>query len=81
VALDAPVQPGVDLQLEAHAVQFAGLRLLPGSFMAINQAMGTPRRREAGAVFLHDFVDEMKANGFIARAFASNRITGAAMAN
>jgi len=42
--------------------------------------MGTLRRREVGAVFLHDFVDEMKANGFIACAFASNRITGNAMA-
>jgi hypothetical protein len=38
-------------------------------------------RTKAWAIFLHDFVDEMKANRFISRAFASNRISGAAMAN
>jgi len=48
--------------------------------MAINQAMGTPRGREAGARYLRDFVEEMKTSGFVASAFASNRITGAAMA-
>jgi polar amino acid transport system substrate-binding protein len=47
--------------------------------MAINQAMGTPRDR-AAAGYLRDFVEEMKTSGFVARAFASNRITGASMA-
>jgi polar amino acid transport system substrate-binding protein len=48
--------------------------------MAINQAMGTPRDREAAAGYLGDFVEEMKTSGFVARAFASNCITGASMA-
>ena len=48
--------------------------------MAINQAMGTPRGRDAGARYLHDFIAEMKASGFIAQAFARNRIEGASMA-
>jgi len=42
--------------------------------------MGTPRGREAGANYLRDFVNEMKTSGFVARAFASNNITGASMA-
>jgi polar amino acid transport system substrate-binding protein len=71
---------GVKPQLEADARRISGLRMLPGRFMAINQAMGTPRGREAAARYLHDFVDEMKSSGFVARAFASNRVTGAAMA-
>ena len=71
---------GVKPQLEADARRISGLRMLSGRFMAINQAMGAPRGREAAARYLHDFVEEMKASGFIARAFASNRITGAAMA-
>jgi len=71
---------GVKPQLEADAKRVGGLRLLPDRFMAINQAMGTPRGREAGARFLHDFVDEMKASGFVAEAFVRNRITGASMA-
>ena len=45
--------------------------------MAINQAMGTLRGREAGARYLRTFVDEMKTSGFVAQAFARNRIDGA----
>ena len=72
---------GVKPQLEADARRIPGLRMLPGRFMAINQAMGTPRGREAAARYLRDFLDEMKTSGFVATAFARNRITGAAMAN
>jgi polar amino acid transport system substrate-binding protein len=71
---------GVKPQLEADAKRVPGLRLLPQRFMAINQAMGTPRDRDAGARYLRAFVVEMKASGFVARAFARNRIVGAAMA-
>ena len=71
---------GVKLQLETDAARVGGLRLLPEQFMAINQAMGTPRGRDAGARYLSAFVDEMKMGGFVARAFARNRITGAIMA-
>jgi polar amino acid transport system substrate-binding protein len=71
---------GVKPQLEADAKRLGGLRLLPEPFMAINQAMGTPRGRDAGATYLRAFVDEMKASGFVANAFVSNKITGASMA-
>jgi len=71
---------GVKPQLEAYAQRDAGLRLLPERFMAINQAMGTPRERIAGARYLASFVDEMKSSGFVAQAFARNRIIGASMA-
>src|SRR5262249_9686079 len=37
------VAAGVKQQLEADARRVPGLRLLPGRFMVINQAMGTPR--------------------------------------
>jgi len=71
---------GVKPQLEADARLISGLHMLPGRFMAINQAMGTPRDREAGARYLRDFIEEMKSTGFVAEAFARNRITGASMA-
>ena len=71
---------GVKPQLAAIAKRMQGLRLLPERFMAINQAMGTPRGREAGARYLHDFIVATKASGFIAEAFARNRIEGASMA-
>jgi polar amino acid transport system substrate-binding protein len=71
---------GVKPQLEAHAARIGGLRMLPGRFMTINQAMGIPRSREAGAAYLRVFLDELKTSGFVARAFAKNNITGASMA-
>ena len=71
---------GVKPQLEGAARRMPGFRILPGRFMAINQAMGTPRGRNAGAKYLRDFVEEMKRSGFIARAFSRHRIEGASMA-
>jgi polar amino acid transport system substrate-binding protein len=71
---------GVKPQLEADAARAGGMRMLPGRFMAINQAMGTPRGREAAAAYLNEYVDEVKSSGFVAKAFADNRITGASMA-
>jgi len=71
---------GVKPQLEADARRVPGLRMLPGRFMAINQAMGTPRGRDAGAAYLHAFIVEMKASDFIKEAFVRNRIEGASMA-
>lgn len=44
------------------------LRLLPDSFMQIRQAMGTRQGRSIGARYLRDFVEEMKASGFVADA-------------
>ena len=55
-------------QLEADARRIPGLRMLEGRFMVINQAMGTPKGREAGARYLREFIEEMKASGFVAQA-------------
>jgi polar amino acid transport system substrate-binding protein len=78
----APTSPAaielfVKEKLEAAAgvkqplVQFAkgdpNVRVTDGRFMAIQQAIGTPRGREAGARYLRDFVEEMKASGFVAK--------------
>lgn len=75
------VAAGVRQQLEADAQKHAGLRLLPGRFMVIQQAMGTPKSRgdEAAAV-LRTFVEEMKASGFVAEALARHGIQGASVA-
>ena len=74
------VAAGVRPMLEADVAAIAGLRMLPGRFMAINQAMGTPRGRDAGAAYLADFVEEMKASGFVAEALARNKVVGATVA-
>ena len=74
------VAAGVKQQLQADARRVPGLRLLEGRFMVINQAMGIPKGREAGIRYLRDFVEEMKASGFVAEALARHGIEGAAVA-
>ncbi|WP_244787844.1 ABC transporter substrate-binding protein [Cupriavidus pauculus] len=78
---DADVAAGVRQQLEADAVRTPGLRLLPGRFMVIQQAMGIPKARSPEAVdVLRQFVEEMKASGFVADALARHGIEGASVA-
>ncbi len=78
------VAAGVKQQLQMDARRLnrdsAAVRLLDGRFMAINQAMGLPKGREAALAYLNAFVEEMKASGFVAQALARNRIEGAAVA-
>ena len=80
VAEKIEVAAGVKQQLEADAKRIPGLRLLDGRFMVIHQAMGTPRDREAGARYLREFIEEMKASGFVARALERSGVDGAAVA-
>ncbi len=77
----ADVAAGVKQQLEADAARLGGLRLLPGRFMVIQQAMGSPRSRGAeAAALLAAYVEEMKRSGFVADALARHGISGAAVA-
>ena len=77
----ADVAAGVRQQLEADAARRGGLRLLPGRFMVIQQAMGLPRGRGAeAAASLAAFVEEMKRSGFVAQALARHGIQGATVA-
>ena len=81
VEKNADVAAGVKQQLEADAARIGGLRLLPGRFMVIQQAMGLPAGRgEAAQVALAAFVEEMKASGFVADALQRHGIQGAAVA-
>lgn len=77
LAQNHEVAAGVRQQLEMDARRVGGVHVLDGRFMAIHQAMGTPRARAAGAAYLRGFVEEMKASGFVAQALARHRIEGA----
>ena len=66
------VAANVRQPLEAYAAAHPEVRLLPGHFMAIAQAMGIVKDRPAGAAYLRTFVAGMKADGFIAKALAAN---------
>jgi len=58
---------GVKQPLLQFAKTHPGVRVMEGRFMAIEQAVGTPKGREAGARYLREFVEEMKASGFVAK--------------
>lgn len=62
------VVAGVRQQLVKHAKTHRSARVMDGRFMAIQQAIGVPKGRHAAAAFLQEFVEEMKASGFVADA-------------
>ncbi|SCW29270.1 MULTISPECIES: transporter substrate-binding domain-containing protein [unclassified Pseudomonas] len=81
LAEGAAVAAGVKQQLAFDAQRFPGLRLLPGRFMEIRQAMGIPQAygREAAERLRH-FVEWAKASGFVAEALQRHGIQGATVA-
>jgi polar amino acid transport system substrate-binding protein len=77
----AHVLAGVRQQLEADSRQVAGLRLLPSGFMTIRQAMAlSASRSDAAVALVRQFLEDMKADGFVARALARHGISGAVVA-
>lgn len=80
-AQDIEVAAGVRQQLESDAKRSGGgVRLLPGRFMVINQAMGVPKGKRAAQGWLSSFIEEMKASGFVAAALQRHGIEGALVA-
>jgi len=71
---------GVKQALVAFAETRSDMRVIPGRFMQIEQAMGAPKGRAAGVRYLREFVEEMKASGFVADELAKSGQTGAAVA-
>ena len=71
---------GVKGPLLRFAAETANVRVLPGRFMVIEQAMGTPKGREAASRYLGAFVESMKASGFVAAALARSGRTDAEVA-
>jgi polar amino acid transport system substrate-binding protein len=80
VASRYEVAAGVRQQLESDAKRVPDVRLLDGRFMVIQQAMATPKGRPAGARYLGEFVESVKASGFVAESLKRHGIDGAAVA-
>ncbi|MDO5103149.1 MAG: transporter substrate-binding domain-containing protein [Lautropia sp.] len=75
------VAAGVRQQLESDADRVDGLRMLPGRFMVIEQAMGLPKgRSEAAQTLLRAFVEQVKANGEVTEAMQRHQVSGATLA-
>lgn len=63
------VAAGIRAPMEEFVAAHSGIRLLEPPFMEIRQAVGAPRdRSHAALAFLRTFVEELKADGFIADA-------------
>lgn len=80
LAQNLEVAAGVKQQLEADAKRVGGVRLLPGRFMTIEQAIGVPKGRLAAQTWLSGFIEELKSSGFVASALQRHGIEGAAVA-
>ncbi len=75
------VAAGIRQPLEKHATAGSGLRMLPGRFMVIEQAMGVPDNRSAAAqAWLRAFAQAAIAQGFVAQRIAHHAVEGANVA-
>lgn len=74
------VLAGLKPRLVSDAEKLPGSRVLEGRFTAIQQAIGTPRGREAGARYLREFAEEIKASGLVAEAIARHKVRGVSVA-
>jgi polar amino acid transport system substrate-binding protein len=74
------VLAGLKPRLVTDVERLPGARLLDGRFTAVQQSIGTPQGRPAGARYLREFVEEMKASGFVAQAIQRHRVRGVSVA-
>ena len=80
----------VDLKLEAlaglkprlisDAAKLPGSRIIEGQLTAVQQSIGTPKSRETGARYLKEFVEDMKASGFVGQAISRHKVNGVSVA-
>lgn len=74
------VLAGVKQTLATNAGKLPGSRVVDGRFMAIHQALGMPKGRAAGAKYLREFIEDVKASGLVARAIEKAGIRGVSVA-
>jgi polar amino acid transport system substrate-binding protein len=80
VAQELDALAGLKPRLLMDVAKLPGARLLDGQFTAVQQAIGTPKGREAAFEFLREFVEEAKASGLVAEVIARNGVQGVSVA-
>ena len=68
----AGLKPG----LMDEAKKLPGSRVLDGQVTAVQQSVGVPKKREAAARFVRDFVEAAKAEGLVAKAVERHGVRG-----
>jgi polar amino acid transport system substrate-binding protein len=67
---------GIRPMLAQVARNHPGTLVLDGRFTAVQQAVATPQGRDAAATFLREFVEDIKASGFVAKTIEKNGMLG-----
>lgn len=65
---------GLQSTLLEYSAQLPGSRILDGRFSAVQQAVGAVKGREAGAQYLREFVEDVKASGLVAQLIEKNGV-------
>ena len=71
---------GLKPRLITDAARLPGSRILDGQVTAVQQSLGTPRSRETGARYLKEFIESLKASGFIGAAISRHKVNGVTVA-
>jgi polar amino acid transport system substrate-binding protein len=71
---------GLRPRLVKDHTKLPGSRIIYGRFTAVQQAIGIPRGRPAGAKYLREFVEDIKASGLVAKTIDKNSIRGLTVA-
>ena len=71
---------GVKQTLVTNSAKLPGSRVLDGRFLAIEQALGIAKGRDAGAGYLREFIEDAKASGLVARAIEKAGVRGVSIA-
>lgn len=67
---------GLRPKLIEDVAQLPGSRMLPGRFMAVQQALGTPKAAGVAIDYLQKFVAQAIETGFVAELIARHRVVG-----
>jgi polar amino acid transport system substrate-binding protein len=71
---------GLRPRLLTDVAKLPGARVLDGQFTGVQQAIGTPKSREAAAKYLRAFVEDVKASGLVAEAISRSGVAGVSVA-
>lgn len=74
------VLAGLKPALLEHAAELPGSRILDGRFSVVRHTAGTVRGRNAGAAYLTEFVEDVKASGLVAQWIVKSGVKGLSVA-
>jgi polar amino acid transport system substrate-binding protein len=72
----AGLRPG----LMKEQAKVPGSRILDGNFTTVQQAAGVPTGRPAGARYVREFIEDVKATGLVAKLIEKNDVKGLTVA-